>query len=104
MMTRTFVTNVFRQCEFLRHAARKTKMRRAHRVHRGAPRMRVAVPLALLLGFLAAPAPSQAQSGCQQSLAIGSWLNQALAAQTAPFTATYDATPGQAPMDGSVGF
>lgn len=60
----------------------------------------------MLLLLLTAPlfAQAQTQSACQQSLALGSWLNQTLPLQTAPFTATYDATPGQASMDGSVGF
>jgi hypothetical protein len=44
-----------------------------------------------------------ATSDCVQSAATG-WTNTPLRLQTAPFTATFDATPGQANMDAVLGF
>ena len=43
-----------------------------------------------------------AASSCQSSSAT--WTNTTIATQTTAFTASYDATPGQAGMDGVVGF
>src|SRR5579862_1159693 len=47
--------------------------------------------------------PMSSQPGCMQSLST-TWSNTPLPVQLAPFTATYDATPSQAKMDGVVGF
>ena len=44
-----------------------------------------------------------AASDCVQSATTG-WTNTPLPLQTAPFTATFDATPSQANMDAVVGF
>jgi hypothetical protein len=49
--------------------------------------------------------PAQPAAGaCTTTAATGTWTNTSVALQTASFSAAYDATPGQSPMDGSVGF
>ena len=62
-----------------------------------------AAVIAIVLTFFSA-CPASAATSCVPASSSTTWYNQSISQQTGSFTATYDATPLQADMDGVIGF